>query len=1023
MTTFYTHDYALVPVDKKHKHLFLTGLTKESRPVIARVIGWTTTLDIKVRVIGKLAPIVMRNALENEKNTLAAVINGANDDADDGIAIVGHEYVDLDSYNQWSPTKTKFHRLRVKFDNYVSLEVVMKALSTAGYQMTDCLKETSLFRLDYGLKPTQWISITGSTEIDHDDLSQRQPMRITVDAADIVSLDDSHGEPPRALIATYDIETFSSLYERGRMPDYHLPKDAIYCISYVLVWSDTKEPHQKFCITVCPDEVGQLRSEGIEIIQVGDEDDLITELSHLINATDPDALISYNGMGYDYSYIKGRAEEHYDGVPAFGRIKISAKEHFEEFEWRGAGNSFHKYIYPQAFGRVNIDVLLVAKRTKLDEIGHNRGIHLPDGKLRPESDAKDDGPRSHKLDDVGEFFVGERKIGLTYREQFAIYANVLAKNTDDASPTEKKAAVDDLSRIVDYCVQDSVLCAKVFFEMKTWIECRESAAIMFQTMSDVFITGQTRKFAEQLYRRLRKRGFFAMATKMKTPTFSLKGGYVGKPIKGYHRDICVIDFASMYPSMQMMYNICPSAFVPNLRGLSDADKANFLEVKMTKQVGLISMPAEYQVPPNFDIQRFTFGRFRDDERTMFARLGIDEDTMKTNPSKAYDRTYIEEIMADEGYRPEYHEAFVNEICDTYNLPSIYAGREEQLIVYLNQSREGIMTENLRDLKETRSALKKAIKTAPNKTIKDIYDKRQNAIKVLMNSFYGICGTQEGDYGFMEGSAAITYFGRTSIQAVNAYLETKGAEIVYGDTDSSFFKMRTEFPLTPEGRRQLIEITDALVDDINKGLLRSPLYPGCEKAIGITSGRFPVSMELEKIMDALLIEKKKYVGQITIADSKLLPTPKMIIRGIALARGDTLPFTKIAYKAIINMLFPTTPTDDTVADRKAAINAYIDEQLAKLMSGDVDRDLLTMTKKLGHDYSSATAPMAVYARYLQEHGEYADPGTRLAFVVSSGKGSVGQRYRPPTTNDAIDYGYYADLARTPLEQFATAIQGG
>lgn len=1097
MISFYTHTYALVE-DKDCKRLFAFGLTAEERPVIAMITRWTTTIDIKVRAdLSKLPPFLQRGVLDDEKARINDIIlhPEGDDSTNGGIELVSHEFVDLQYFHQWVPGKTKFHRLSVCFDNYVQFELVQRALRQKKFSIADCLDREERFLLDYKLKPTQWLTIAegGFEMTPFGNESSRSPLEITVQAS-MLKPSSEEWKVPRALLANIDIETFSSMFKKGRFPNSQNVDDIIYAVSYTLSYSDSKEILRKLCIVVANNDIGQVRVPGVEVIQVEDEFDLLQELAKLINETDPDAFITYNGLRFDFKYIRERAEHIYDGFPQIGRVKTSARsEKFIINRWKGAGNRYHEYHYPQAYGRVNVDAYVVAGRVKLDEIGHNRGAF----RQNPKDTPKDEGPKSHKLDDVGEYFCGENKIGLSYEEQFALYAKVA--NVDNQ---ESRNAIDGLNRIVEYCVQDSVLCSKVFYEMKTWVEVRESACIMFQDMTDIFTTGQMRKYKAQLVRQAREDGYYLMPAKQPA-SFKLKGGHVEIPKPGLRQKVATVDFSGMYPSIMMGENICQSTYVPNLRGtdITPEEKKNFKRVVMEKEVGIPDLPADYEIPPDFRKEDFLGKRVN----------GQDIPWQEGQPLPSiYNRDYIMDLMSQEGYGKEYLEAFVNEICDIHGLPSLkYKGKTEELVAYFydKKKRKGVVPRILERLKTTRKEFKNVIKRN-NKAIDiikkntqlslddkerqigelevivDIYDRRQGAIKVLMNSIYGIYGSPELDYGFMEGSAATTHFGRMFIHKVNDFLVSKrttlqdgsivgGCEIVYGDTDSSFFSflVKPTFEMVIEGSRQMVgrklqrqindlrkqegneERVEELERDFTKTIdgniaklmteLREKIdgapnpdtqenillleYANCiVDEINTTVLEDPIQVELEKVMNVLCLTKKKYVGQKIISEGKILDKPENLIRGIALARGDTLPFVKVVYKELIRMLFDGKSKKDIVE--------YYGGQIAELRAGRISRELLIMKKTLADTYASESAVLAVYSRYLHSIGKPAESGTKLEFLVVKGNGSVGSRYRPVQSCDyvarpasdgspakeAIDVEYYVEIARTPLEQFIAAL---
>ena len=146
---------------------------------------------------------------------------------------------------------------------------------------------------------------------------------------------------------------------------------------------------------------------------------------------------------------------------------------------------------------------------------------------------------------------------------------------------------------------------------------------------------------------------------------------------------------------------------------------------------------------------------------------------------------------------------------------------------------------------------------------------------------------------------------------------------------------------------------------------------------------PIEIEFEKVMDIICIEKKKYLGIKTIDEGKICEIPKLLIKGVAPVRGDTLPFIKIVYKQLIKLIFIDKASREQIV-------AYYNDQMERLKQGRIDRSDLVLSKKLNQAYSSLTAPMNVYARYLTELQRPAQPGTKLEFLIikSSTKCSVG-----------------------------------
>src|SRR4029078_11625605 len=79
---------------------------------------------------------------------------------------------------------------------------------------------------------------------------------------------------------------------------------------------------------------------------------------------DPDALVTYNGMKFDWNYMLIRAREHCDCISELKKIsRIFGKECPEgNISWgsNAYGEQNFKYLDPE--GRLNIDVLTEVQR-------------------------------------------------------------------------------------------------------------------------------------------------------------------------------------------------------------------------------------------------------------------------------------------------------------------------------------------------------------------------------------------------------------------------------------------------------------------------------------------------------------------------------------------------------------------------------------------------------------------------------------------------------------------------------------
>jgi len=97
---------------------------------------------------------------------------------------------------------------------------------------------------------------------------------------------------------------------------------------------------------------------------------------------------------------------------------------------------------------------------------------------------------------------------------------------------------------------------------------------------------------------------------------------------------------------------------------------------------------------------------------------------------------------------------------------------------------------LTNLLERRRVIKEQMATidkgSPEHTILDIH---QSAIKILTNAFYGYTGWHAAKWYRKECAEATTAWGRSIIQDAIERAETHGLEVIYGDTDSLFVKLK------------------------------------------------------------------------------------------------------------------------------------------------------------------------------------------------------------------------------------------
>jgi DNA polymerase elongation subunit (family B) len=255
----------------------------------------------------------------------------------------------------------------------------------------------------------------------------------------------------------------------------------------------------------------------------------------------------------------------------------------------------------------------------------------------------------------------------------------------------------------------------------------------------------------------------------------------------------------------------------------------------------------------------------------------------------------------------------------------------------------------------------------------IYDGIQNAIKAWMNSVYGKSGDRTSPYYIREMASSVTDTGRVMIRlirdtVINEYNKKKGfpfdTDVIYGDTDSIF-------PLAIG--------LGILYSYKNNGEVK-PNLSECDKygtAMAATCSKLfkpPTKLEYEKAwLNLILIEKKNYAyAKYEIGK----PVPKIDIKGIEVIKRGPPPFVRRAGVKMLNKICMESDVD-------GSIRHYIDEK-KRLRSGELPFTDFIYMKKLSKDprsYKGVTPVTSLIDRMKKRDNNYnASVGDILKWIL-------------------------------------------
>ena len=224
------------------------------------------------------------------------------------------------------------------------------------------------------------------------------------------------------------------------------------------------------------------------------------------------------------------------------------------------------------------------------------------------------------------------------------------------------------------------------------------------------------------------------------------------------------------------------------------------------------------------------------------------------------------------------------ICFTTRIDAKDAPSEDVYLspdgtAYLGRShRSGLVPRLLQQLMEERDRQKIAMKVARNEddeVTAFFHDRLQFAVKILMNSFYGVFASSFYRFTHQDIGASITAWARSNIRGVITTLEDENQRVVYGDTDSIFISapvdsdIPTRIPQVGEKDRESFEIARNTTVEFGQSLAKRFTKAGAE-------------LEFEAALAAMFSHgaKKRYFGQV------VWPEEDLLIRGYEVRRSDS-----------------------------------------------------------------------------------------------------------------------------------------
>jgi len=313
---------------------------------------------------------------------------------------------------------------------------------------------------------------------------------------------------------------------------------------------------------------------------------------------------------------------------------------------------------------------------------------------------------------------------------------------------------------------------------------------------------------------------------------------------------------------------------------------------------------------------------------------------------------------------------------------------------------------LLELKQFRKQAKKDMAMSTG-AMKEMFNGKQLAYKISMNSVYGFTGAGKGMLPCVPIASTVTSKGRWMIEQTRNYVEKNfpGAKVRYGDTDS----VMVEFDVGDRKGEEAIAYS----------------WEVGERAAEECTALFkkPNNLELEKVYwPYFLYSKKRYAAKLwTKGKDDKMHMDYIDIKGLQVVRRDNTPHLREVCKELLDVVLES---NDTEPPKQLAR-----ERAIELLSGDIPNEKLVLSQSLSDTYKVKGKPVHISdvanswdinMAHVQVHnkmrqrrpGSEPQSGDRVPYLLTKTEDPKAKAYEKSEDpkyveehNVPIDYHYY------------------
>jgi DNA polymerase-2 len=286
--------------------------------------------------------------------------------------------------------------------------------------------------------------------------------------------------------------------------------------------------------------------------------------------------------------------------------------------------------------------------------------------------------------------------------------------------------------------------------------------------------------------------------------------------------------------------------------------------------------------------------------------------------------------------------------------------------------DGILPEIIEELHRAREKAKK--------------EKREfssYAIKIIMNSFFGVLASPNCRYFNMDMANAITNFGQEIIKLTTKKIEEMGYKVIYGDTDSVFVHVGQK------GAEKIGEEIEKFINEFYDKFVKENYNR--KSFLELEFDKLYLSLLMPKTRGSEVGAKKRYAGLLKEGSKEVLE-----VVGLEAIRGDWTEAAQGFQKDLLMKIF-----------HREDPQAFVKKFVSDLQKGKMDESLVyrkSIRKELA-EYTKTTPPHVKAARKMKEL-----EGNIIEYYVTTDGPE-------PLSNlkHKIDYEHYVEKQIKPIAQ--------